>query len=724
MPGSSNTSLSVYSEQEVANGAKIFRHIIREQAGGEPGANSSLSESRDDMELRALPPKVMVDFLWSSTLGKAQLSNIWDRTVGKHKQNFRLQDFLHLLRLLALAQNGIDLDDPRIGQLDFPYTADVSFYGLDYTPVDSQVVSRNVSFVEPCGSDPVELISSPMKFVADDGNSSCPTSTTHDTTTHEVPSATRASESITGGLQIVGPSGLSDMGIHSKTSDETVDEELSLEKISVATMATEAKEPRALSTVSVITVPTPALPLNHPEQQGRDNAIGMINGVIGKMKDILNIITTYADSAGGGADNRTHSLIAEIKEQIVNAGGKLSKLIDAGQGSMTQSLEICNKGLEMISRAGDYLEERVQKLTSVMDTFIEEGRKISSLLHGRDEHTHDPASTISGFRDHYPLNFMPQKSFSVPDLDLPTEDLGGATTPSPVTVSTHTKEDQLMERIMDFRQVLDTISGEYHKLLASQDALLKLLSPQATNYRSFTEELNSLRADFQQHQDQVASRTAELNGMLAEYRTLFGEVFRQMYSASFFRSQMVSHTITLANDVLNELYSRNESIMSTFADAVHKGVAEHAARHQTDSSVIRLQQQPDLTTNKLLDQIRGIVREELHRMKADIVADIRQALVLPTPLHNSPTKAPLGSSVLAGLSTVNGTSFPASEDGRLTPTVTNSTVMEAFAANIYQPSHGEAPSLASSGHSQLPSERRPSNAEGLMKLWECSSVEK
>ncbi|TNJ28510.1 hypothetical protein GMRT_11897 [Giardia muris] len=724
MPGAPSTPLSLYSEQERCSGAKIFRHIIREQTGGEPGANSSLSECKDDIELRALPPKAMVDFLWSSTLGKAQLSNIWDRTVGKHKQNFRLQDFLHLLRLLALAQNGVDLDDMRIGQSDFPYTADVSFYGLDYTPVDSQVVSKNVSFEEPCESDPAEMISSPMKFVTDEGNSSCPTSTTHETTTHEVPSTTRASESITGGLQIVGPSGLSDMGIHSKISDETIEEESSLEKVVVPTATIEAREPRALSTVSVMTAPTPAMSLNHPDQQGRDTAISMVNGVVGKMKEMLSIIAAYTDSAGGSADSRIHSLIAEIKEQIVNAGGKLSKLIDAGQGSMTQSLEICNKGLEMISRAGDYLEERVQKLTSVMDTFIDEGRKISCLLHGRDEHSHDPASTIAGFRDHYPLNFMPQKSFSVPDLDIPNDDLGGTTTPSPVTISVHTKEDQLMERILDFRQVLDTIVGEYQRLLASQDSLLKVLSPQATNYRSFTEELNSLRADFQQHQDQVTSRTAELNGMLAEYRTLFGEVFKQMYSASFFRSQMVSHTIALANDVLNELYSRNDSIMSTFAEAVHKGVAEHAARHQTDASVIRLQQQPDLTTNKLLDQIRGIVREELHRMKADIVADIRQALVLPTPLHNSPAKVPLGSSVLAGLSTVNGTSYPASEDGRLTPTVTNSTVMEAFAANIYQPSHGEAPSLVSSGHSQLPSERRPSNAEGLMKLWECSAVEK
>lgn len=78
-----------------------------------------------------MTPDQMGVFLRQSNLGNQRLSSLWQKTIGASRKNFQLVDTLYLLRMLAMVQQGEDLDDEILSSNSFEHLADLSFFPFD-----------------------------------------------------------------------------------------------------------------------------------------------------------------------------------------------------------------------------------------------------------------------------------------------------------------------------------------------------------------------------------------------------------------------------------------------------------------------------------------------------------------------------------------------------------------------------------------------------------------
>ena len=104
-------SISSFSQTEVDLGMRLFKFLA---TNGE-----------------YVTPDQMGAFLRQSNLGNQRLSPLWEKTIGASRKNFQLADTLYLLRMLAMVQQGKDLDDEVLSSSSFDYVADLSFFPFD-----------------------------------------------------------------------------------------------------------------------------------------------------------------------------------------------------------------------------------------------------------------------------------------------------------------------------------------------------------------------------------------------------------------------------------------------------------------------------------------------------------------------------------------------------------------------------------------------------------------
>lgn len=104
-------SMSSFSQAEIDLGTRLFKYLA---TNGE-----------------YVTPDQMGVFLRQSNLGNQRLSPLWQKTIGASRKNFQLADTLYLLRMLAMVQQGEDLNDEILSSSSFEYLADLSFFPFD-----------------------------------------------------------------------------------------------------------------------------------------------------------------------------------------------------------------------------------------------------------------------------------------------------------------------------------------------------------------------------------------------------------------------------------------------------------------------------------------------------------------------------------------------------------------------------------------------------------------
>lgn len=104
-------SISSFSQAEVDFGTRLFKFL----------ATNGEYVTADQMGA----------FLRQSNLGNQRLSPLWEKTIGASRKNFQLIDTLYLLRMLAIVQQGKELDDEVLSGNSFECLADLSFFPFD-----------------------------------------------------------------------------------------------------------------------------------------------------------------------------------------------------------------------------------------------------------------------------------------------------------------------------------------------------------------------------------------------------------------------------------------------------------------------------------------------------------------------------------------------------------------------------------------------------------------